>query len=823
LVDAIHLTQSHETTVINQHSVAALAPMKTYFTPADSGSFKGRCFGRTPIATAVAVALYLKQPLPVYAADQAAELQEIVVTGTRREENIQNIPYNIAAVDSKTIEQLQLTKIDDLAHWVPGMSVQDLGSYGSSNIVLRGLNTTQPGASAAGPNGLGAAVAIYLGEVPLFFDFKLLDIDRVEVLLGPQGTLYGTGTLGGVIRYVPKEPNLSEVEGELHARLTAQDHATPQGGYDVDAVISVPLIDGQLGFRAVVGYFHEPGFINNTLLVRVPGVSLPQPDFSDPSAVAANLYTERGVNFDHTFTARATLLYRPNESFDAELGYVHERSNTNGIQVTHEPLFGTGPFDAAFRVPWLSDRKVDVASLVLTGHLGFADLVSASSFAWRRINEQQEGTDYYLGYTSYTNFPSFLEYDALEINRDLFTEELRLVSNTQSRLHWIVGGFYEHFRDQLLDHTHVPGYPAYIGIDRPDQVSIYSNNIQEFTDTAAFGELGYQLTRAWQVTVGGRWFRDKVEATNENSSPLFDGSPPDGFNLVVKNVSGPASNNSIFKFNTSYRFTPDLMLYATASEGYRAGGINVTRLCSDSVTTGCLEPDHLLFKPDRTRNYEVGMRSTWFDKRIVLNGDVYYIKWSDIKVPVFQQNGVSYIANGSAARSEGVELQFQAQIGARLQLLGSYSYNKARLIEPAIGLLMDRNGRYDGEPGDRLPGSPQQMGGLHVRYSQFLPGDYAFAASYGITAQSNIYSSIGLRASGEKIGGYALHDASLELSKNNWSSTFYVQNLLNKYAFTGMDVDRSWQNLTVDGIISRNYYHSILAPRQFGLEMRLKF
>lgn len=783
---------------------------------------------KTPIATAVAAALYLGRCVPLYAADEQTKLEEVVVTATRRNESIQNIPYNIAAVNSDMIQQLQMNKIDDVARFVPGIAIQDQGAAGSSNIVARGLNTSALGASATGPNGVGGTVIQYFGDVPLFFDFKLLDIDRVEALLGPQGTLYGAGTLGGLIRYIPKKPDLSAFGLDMHVRLTSQEHGTPQAGYDGDVAFNVPLIEGQLALRAVVGFFHDPGFTNATRLVRVPGVSNPTPNFSDPHDVAANLYTERGVDFDHTFTARATLLYKPNDALDAELTYMHQRTDSDGPELTHTPLLGTGPYDSAFRVPELAARHVDLTSLVLTGHLGFADLVSATSYARRRLHNQFDNTDGYVGSSSYTSFPQFVAIGIADSNRDLFTEELRLVSSDTSRFRWILGGFYEYFKDDFISSSYVPGYPAFIGVDRPDQLNYYELTERRFSDKAVFGELGYQLTSAWQVTVGGRALRDQINSLNQNSSPLFDGSPPTGLNLAESYQSIPSYTTSIYKFNTSYRFTPDLMSYVNVSDGYREGNINVAPPCGPTVTHNCLEPDQRVVKPDRTRNYELGLRSTWFDKRLTLNGAIYYTKWKDVKIPATNSFNAGYITNASSALSEGIETQFQAQLSAHLSLLGSYTYNEAHLTADAPRLLSDQNGTYDAKKGDRLPGSPRQMGSVNLRYSQNLPSDYALSVSYGIHAQSNLFSSVGLRASGEKLPGYATHFASLNLGKNNWDVTFFVENLLNKYAFTGMDVDRSEMGLIVDngtptGFIARNYYHSVLQPRLFGLEARMSF
>jgi iron complex outermembrane recepter protein len=325
------------------------------------------------------------------------------------------------------------------------------------------------------------------------------------------------------------------------------------------------------------------------------------------------------------------------------------------------------------------------------------------------------------------------------------------------------------------------------------------------------------------VTFGARWFLDAQTQDDLTSPTLLSGLPPTGLPLTTRHITAPSFETTLYKINTSYRFTPDLMLYGTVSDGYRRGGVNTAPACAPGVTKNCLEPDQLIFKPDRTRNHEVGIRSTWFDKHLLINGDVFYISWSDLRLNAVNKFNEGYLTNGSHATSKGVELQFQASLPGHLQLLGSYTYQDAYLTEIAPQLVQDRYGSYDALPGDRLPNSSRQMGSLNLRWSQNLASGYTLSESYGFSAQGDNYSSIGLRASGEVIPGYTLHHASLDLSKGNWNVTLFADNLFNKYAYTAMDIDRSWQGLVLNGFATRSYYHSIVPPRLFGLEAYIHF
>jgi iron complex outermembrane recepter protein len=254
------------------------------------------------------------------------------------------------------------------------------------------------------------------------------------------------------------------------------------------------------------------------------------------------------------------------------------------------------------------------------------------------------------------------------------------------------------------------------------------------------------------------------------------------------------------------------------SQGYRAGQILDTPECipNQPVTRPCLLPDEIVLKPDTTTNYEVGMRSTWLDKRLTLNGALYYVKWKDLRIRGLSKLGFDALTNGSSAVSKGVELQFQAQLPYRLSLLGQYTFTDAQMTAPAT------LGGINAQDGDRLPQSPRHMGGLSLQYLRNLPGDYSFDASYGISARSNWFSTVALRQNGEILPGYTTQNASVGLSRNNWNVSLFVENLTNKYAFTGVENNPTFAG-TIDGILTRNYFHSVLRPREFGLEVRMTF
>ncbi len=794
---------------------------------------------KSPVAAAVAAALGLNPLTFVHAADTPVQLEEIVVTASRRSENIQDTPINITAVDSNAIGDLRLNNVDDVTRWVPGVVSVNQGPWNNNRIIMRGINAANT--SDVYGSGNGGTVATYLGETPLFVDVRLLDIDRVEVLNGPQGTLYGAGTLAGAIRYIPNKPNLHEFQGTADVQAYSLAHASDPG-YQGNVALNFPLIDGKLALRGVVGYYHDPGFIDDTLLVRAPGVSNPQPNLNDPSAVAANLYSKKDVNYDHTLSTRWSLLYQPFDNLSALLSYTHQDTRSDGRQVTINPILGTGRYESGVRFQEPVHRTANVTSLELTAELGFAELVSATSYATTTFDFTRDQTDQLLEFRyGYEQFPQFVAYAMGNAPNsgephNQFTQEVRLVSSSSGPFKWLIGGYYDHANfGPTLYREFTPGLPQFFGVNRPDNLEYEAITAPTVSERAIFGELGYHFTGAWQVTVGGRYFKYQADQTSATATPLFDSffsGDPTAIPLLSKTV-GVGQHSSIGKFNTSYQFTPDVMAYFTLSQGYRRGGVNTVPPCPPPPIPKnlvCALPNEQSFLPDKTLNHELGLRSTWFDKRLVLNGDVFYVKWQNVQVgTVTTIGGQQITGNGATASSKGVELQFQALLQQHWNLMGNYSYSNAKLTENVPNLVIDFNS-FAGAPnklheafdGDRLPGSPQQTASLRLQYVRLVANGYAFNADYGITYTGNVYTTVGLRGAGEVLGGYVLNQASIGVSKNNWRVRLYADNLFDKYAYTSTVADASTVGV-INGFVDRRYEHSVIRPRQIGLELSTSF
>ena len=776
-------------------------------------------------------------------------IEEVVVTATRRSESVQDVPINIAALSGDSIEQQGLTDIADIAAFVPGLHVVDQGARGASRIVVRGLNADPSAASEQLNNGSGGTVATYVGEVPFYVDLRLADLERVEVLLGPQGTLYGAGTLGGAIRYIPRKPEFSDnalsVRGEGFGYSEADDP-----GYRAGVTGNLALTDN-LALRVVVDRHDDPGFIDYNYVVREIGVSDPDPNFSNASQRNANLKSVKDANDSQITSSRVAVRWAPIDALDGTLTYYFQKSEAGGRTINHRASVNTDDYEAAARVLEPNERDNKLLALELTADLGFAELTSATGASRFEEHGQRDQTDLLitLGF-SYEAFPSFTAFTREDSKEKTFNQELRLVSTTDGPFSWIVGGYYNTFHQNAQSREFTPLYDTFLSeldagdgdgggpggaLDpRPDDLEYVSIGRGDLTERAVYGEVSYAITPEWQVTLGGRLYKYKLESEAAVDLPLsntvFNGAAPDAINLVYE-PANQDDDGSLFKFNTSYQVNDDLLVYATVSEGYRIGAANAVGPCPDVAgenQAACALPNERDYSPDTTTNFELGVHSSWLDGELILNGAVFYVDWSDPQLAATTKNGqLPITTNGKGAESTGLELSGNWRISDSLSVRGSYSYSKAELTDPAKELIatIPASGfatvYVDGQDGDRLPGSPEHQGSVFVAWQQPVFDAYTLELNYGISGVSDVLTRTGKRGNGEALDGYVVQNASATLLGDNWTATLFVDNLANKYAETSARQTRAFVRQLTDAgngpVAVRRYYKDVLAPRMFGL------
>ena len=344
-----------------------------------------------PVAAAVAIAVGAV-PTVVVAQDArapSAMLEEIVVTATRRTEGVQDIPINIAAFSGQVLEHKRITDLATFSRQVPGLMVVDQGPRGGDIMTARGMNADSLNGSEFLDNSSGDSVGMYIGDIPVYVDLKLYDMERIEVLLGPQGTLYGSGTLAGAVRYIPRKPDTEAFAAEIHAQAYSMDESD-DAGFQGDFWVNVPIVADKLAFRGVFGYLDDPGFIDYNYLVINPGVSNPQPDFSNPADVSANLFSVEDVNDQQTTTARLALLWNITDNLETVLSYTYQNQESGGRTVTHQAAFGDSvvgtpgagadEYTSAHRYVEPNERENQMVGLELNWDFGWANFTSATGY-----------------------------------------------------------------------------------------------------------------------------------------------------------------------------------------------------------------------------------------------------------------------------------------------------------------------------------------------------------------------------------------------------------------------------------------------------------
>ena len=795
-----------------------------------------------PSLLTLAIAAALTSPLSVLAdevgANKEKSLEVIEITATRRSGSVQEAPLNITALDADLMKDQNISELADIARWVPGLTITDQGGRSGSPIIVRGLNT-----NSSGPGSDGGTVATYIGEIPVSIDMRLVDVERVEVLIGPQGTLYGAGTLGGAIRYMLKSPDLDLTTAEVYGDLFQGKESNNLGG-ETGFIVNLPLIEEKLAIRASLNFYEDPGFVDYNYVVREPGISQPDIDWTDSSALANNFKKMADANGETTTTGRVSVRWKATDWLDATLNYFYQKQDTEGRSIVHHnalnPSNGLnsviGKYESAYRYDEPRDKEDSLLSLELKADLGFAELVSATGFSSFEAVGQRDQTDLLIRLDyGYEEFPSFSAFTREEQEEETFTQEIRLVSQGDSPLSWIVGGFYNSFESDSTSKEFTPGFGEFAveNFDgeqaRPDNLEYYSVDRSDVTEQAIFGEVSYAFTEELTVTVGARLYEYEVNSESAVDFPLantlFSGAGVNEISLNFKEISA-SDNGNLFKFNANYQFSDTVMAYLTVSEGFRIGGSNGLAPCPDPLPDkqiGCGQPAEMLYTADTTTNYEVGFKSTWLKNRVHFNAALFNVDWDDAQIAGATVVGqLPYTSNAGTANAKGIEISSRAMLTDSITAYATYAYTKVQLTSDAP-YLFNTDGTDGGVDGDRLPGSPENQFSLGVNYQTDLYEDKTLDINYGFTAQSDSISKLGLHANGETLPGYGLSNISAKVTADVWSATVYVNNLFDKYTYTSVRRDVADITTANGAEIQRNYGHYINRPLTVGIKFNYQF
>ncbi|MGB6353463.1 MAG: TonB-dependent receptor [Steroidobacteraceae bacterium] len=628
------------------------------------------------------------------------DLEEIIVTATKRDESLQSVPIAITALTSEALQNLGAVNFEDFARTVPGLDFANLGA-GQNRVTIRGISTFS-GVSVIG---------IYLDDSPIASpinytqpSLSLYDLERIEVLRGPQGTLYGEGSLGGTIRYITHPAELDQVDANVDSVVSNTEHGGTN--YSVGAMLNAPLIDGIMAFRGELQHREDSGYIDNVPL----GIH----DFNNSRTDEARVKLTLKASDD--LTIRGSAMYQnieqggPNvESLDAPLGS-YENFDTAPASY-RDILYQTG-ITAEYRTPW-------------------ANFQSSTSY-FERITHQDIQSRADELYDDATPFPL---YSFIDNSYKVITEELRAASVLAGPFKW-VGGFYFKRQNVIQDENDydTTGTGAYVD-------TIYQN--QTFRQEALFGELTYSMTSALSATLGLRWFDEHQTAVTE-AGELFTVD----------------ADKVIPKFLLQYQFTNDRMIYASATEGFRSGGVNLYNVPGVNNT----------YKPDSTWNYEVGSKLGFLDHHLIVDASLYYIAWHDLQTFVYRPDVgpfAYFVENVSAALSKGIELEvtYAPPVLPGVTLGASGNVTDARYTEDAP---------FEGPAGNRLPQVPANKWSAFTQYSAPLTGSVDGFARADVEHTGLFYNDGSNTLSS---GGYTLLNlrAGVDIGKH-WRVDLFVNN-----------------------------------------------
>jgi outer membrane receptor protein involved in Fe transport len=787
-------------------------------------------------------------PQPPAAAPRATpgEGDEIVVTATKRAENLQDVPIAITAFGTKTLEDNQVQQFEDYAKMIPSLSVQS-GGPGFSNVYFRGV--------ASGENANHSAslpsVGTYLDEQPITtitgaLDLHIFDVERIEALAGPQGTLYGASSQAGTIRIITNKPDTSGTYGEIGAEVNHVAHGDI--GYTVEGFLNHPLSD-RVAARVVAWYRRDGGYIDNIPGERFypsSGITIRNDDESDPDLDLA----ENNYNDVYTYGARAALRVELNDSWTVTPQIMGQVQTAYGSFAEE-----SGLDDLDIMQFWYEKTKDKwfQASLTVEGKIGNFDMTYAGAYMKRQIDGEFDYTDYSYFYDAiagygvywYDNDYNLIDPSQYIVSDDSMTKqshELRFTSPADRRLRVVGGLFYQRQThnieqnykiDNLNDNLAVDGYPDNIWLTKQFRVD---------RDYAAFGEIAFDVLPQLTLTAGGRYykFKNSLEGFFGFNSFEDDGlgySGNDIYNCALfgpSTVDGAPCNNVdkvtkdsgfVHRLNATWKPNDDLLFYATWSRGFRPGGVN---------RRGTLPP----YKPDFLTNYEAGAKIS-FGTGSHFNIAVYQEDWKDIQLSFLGANGLTEIRNAGDARIRGVEADLLLRLMPGLSWSTGASYNDATLRND---FCLIANDEFDctlpgpggeenallAEDGARLPITAKWKMNSRLRYewdlSSLLKAHVQGSVSYEGKRRADLRD-----IENEIIGNldaYTIVDAAAGIERGPWSLDLYVKNLFDVRG----QITKGVQCVETvcgdpDGVtdIGPKIYTVVTRPRTIGLRVGYKF
>ena len=693
-------------------------------------------------------------------------IEEIVVTATKRgEATIQSLPLSISALSGEQLAEAGATTFAEWSHSVPGLVFQDQGP-GDKRYIIRGVQSI--GAPTVGVYLDNAVISGWNSEDDgggKNIDIRLYDMERIEVLRGPQGTLYGAGSLSGTIRLLTKQPKLDRVEGDFGAEFSDTSHA-PTQNYNFNAMINLPIVQDKFAIRAVGWYVNDSGYIDNIRLGA------------------------RGVNNEKTQGGRLTALLAATDRLKITGSILYQDQFVGG-----KSFFFPSDGDLK-QSEYTKDPRTDratISQLAVNYRLDQGSFDISSDYFDRFVYFRFDSTPILI-FFGVPNLPAV----ALQPEKSsVWTNEARYSSNLSGPFQFVVGALYERLARSFIS--------SVVTVDAQGETTLTAEEPNIFGRTSArqvkqdavFGEGTYTLTSHISVTGGLRWFHSTENANSQNTFPFF-GGPPE-----APRVSHQSEAKVTPKLSVAYKVNDDLLFYVLAAQGFRQGGTNDGGFGSLIVVPQGFNSDSLW-------NYEIGMRSAWLDRRLILNLTAYAIRWSNIQTQNETTLGFTYIGNAGTASSDGVEAELIMRPTRRLEFQSSMAFQNARLTQDQPLGAVNPNA---GLSGDRIPNTPRFTASGSAQYtmpiSSNLDGVLRGEVSYVGNSQTYFDSRSPFF---QTLAPYALADFRIGVQANQWNATLFVKNAFNNRA----QIDKLYQEDSPLSLFTAR-------PRTVGVNVNYRF
>lgn len=768
------------------------------------------------------------------ASAQQTVLEEIIVSAQKRDQDVQSVPITINVLNNAQLTNLAVRKLEDYVTMLPNVSYIQLNPI-RSEIYVRGI-------SSGGNSELGGAsnVAAYLDEQPVttastYLNPHIYDIARIEVLAGPQGTLFGANAQSGAIRIISNKPDPSHFSAGYDLEGNSIEHG--DAGYVAEGFVNIPVMQDRAAVRLVGWYQRDAGYIDNVPITHTFRNGRIRDTLTDPAdiALAADITVDNAAAVENDFNeattkgGRAALKIDLNDNWTATAMVLRQELDTQGVW-DHDP--SVGDLEVTRLLSESESDEFTQSSLTLTGKLGNTNLTYTGAYLDRHYLQDLDYSfysDYYISYSYVASYYScYVSYFQACVDPRMpvtgnekttrWNHEIRLASSSDQRFRWLVGAFYEDSRWDSDLEFHIPAIASFSHFDangiRIDGAAVegpdiyFTTDVRKDTDeTAFFGQLEYDFTDKLSGSVSARTFDGNSHVTGFTGTVFFPGccNDPTQDNVNFKS----SDNDQVYRANLSYKPREDVMLFATYSEGYRPGGGNRS-------FTGPLPPT---YKPDFLKSYEVGAKTTLLDGRLRLNGAVYFQNWDDFQLSqVIQvapgQPFITLTSNIGGAESNGAEGDFTFRVSDHWELAGAASYNKAELTKD---YWTDTRDQAAGEPPDAskghdLPRVPEFKWNARLRYNAEMMGKSTYLqATYGYTGSSYNQFLTGFKETRQKQESYGIANLAWGLEGTSWSGELFVSNVSDKRAEIFIN-NNAWENRVTTN-----------RPRTIGLRFRQRF